>query len=415
MKITRSHGHLGRAALSVFCLVWMGSGCARHRHPPPAVSEILLADEQHKDRILRGVYSGEGSWRWTAPSFAFALDPPPAAQATFLEMDFTVPQELLEKASSVTLVAKVNGVEVARRNYQKAERSLLACKVPPEALQLRPAEVEFTVDPSVADPGKGRALGLIVVSVGLKEYQQTAEFRDAQLALSRQAYENVLKQRNLEIPVEKQRELMKLFHSLSIWDSLWFQNVRLIKNPLDLWMLQQIAYEVRPDFVIETGTWYGGSALYWAHTLNGMGLENARVLTVDIQDLTGQGASSHPLWKKYVEFSLGSSTDPAIVAKFAARVKNSRVIVNLDSDHSMHHVLNELRAYAPMVSPGSYLAVEDTHLDGVPTHPEQGPGPMAAVLQFLAENHEFEQDFSREAMVMTSYPGGFLRRKGKVH
>jgi cephalosporin hydroxylase len=115
-----------------------------------------------------------------------------------------------------------------------------------------------------------------------------------------------------------------------------------------------------------------------------------------------------------VEFSLGSSTDPAIVSKFAERVKNSRTLVNLDSDHSMHHVLNELRAYAPLVSPGSYIAVEDTHLDGVPTHPEQGAGPMAAVLQFLAENREFEQDFSREAMVMTSYPGGWLRRKTKV-
>src|ERR1017187_2131177 len=142
MKITRSQGHLGRTVLSVFCLVWMGSGCTRLRHPPPAVSEILLADEQHKDRILRGVYSGEGSWRWTAPSFAFALDPPSAAQATFLEMDFTVPQELIEKASNVTVVAKVNGVEVARRNYQKADRNLLACKVPPEALQRRPAEGE---------------------------------------------------------------------------------------------------------------------------------------------------------------------------------------------------------------------------------------------------------------------------------
>ena len=410
-SVARKERVAGRVVLSFLCLVLMGSGCTRHRHPQPLVSEVLLSNGQHRDRILRGVYAGEGGWRWTAPSFAFSLDPPPAAKATYLELDFTVPQELIEKHPDVTLVAKVNGVEVVRQNYRKADRYLLASKVPPEALKRLPAEVEFAVDQSVADPGKGRTLGLIVVSVGLKEYEQTAEFRDAQLAESHKAYENVLKQRDLQMPVEKQRELMKLFHSLPIWDSLWFQNVRIIKNPLDLWMLQQIAYEIRPDFVIETGTWYGGSALYWGHTLNGMGLENARVLTVDIQDLTGQGASSNPLWKKYVEFSLSSSTDPAIVAKYAQRVKGSRTIVNLDSDHSMHHVLNELRAYAPMVSPGSYIAVEDTHLDGVPTHPEQGPGPMAAVLQFLSENHEFEQDFSREAMVMTSYPGGWLRRK----
>jgi cephalosporin hydroxylase len=211
----------------------------------------------------------------------------------------------------------------------------------------------------------------------------------------------------------KQRELMRLFHDLPIWESLRFHNVRIIKNPLDLWMLQQIAYEVQPDFVIETGTWYGGSALYWAHTLNGIGLENARVLTVDIQDLTSEGASSHPLWKKYVEFFHGSSTSPKIVGQIAQRVQNRRVIVNLDSDHSMHHVLQELRMYAPLVSAGSYIAVEDTHLDGIPTHPEQGPGPMGAVRQFLAEggSKNFEQDFTREAMVLTSYPGGWLRRK----
>jgi len=399
------------AAAGVWCLIWYGGSCARQRHPHPVVSEILLADGQPQDRVLRGIYEDQGLWRWTAPSFAFALDPPPAGKPAFLELDFTVPQELMEKTPNVTLAARVNGIEVVRRNYQKAGRYLLAAKVPAEALRKAPAEVEFTVDQSVADPGKGRTLGLIAVSAGLKEFEQTAEFREAQLAQSHQAYENVLKQRDLQIPAEKQRELMKLFHSLPIWESLWFQNVRIIKNPLDLWMLQQIAYEVRPDFVIETGTWYGGSALYWAHTLNGMGLENARVLTVDIQDLTGQGASSNPLWKKYVEFSQGSSTDPAIVSKFAGRVKHARTIVNLDSDHSMHHVLNELRAYAPLVSPGSYIAVEDTHLDGVPTHPEQGPGPMAAVRQFLSENQDFEQDFSREAMVMTSYPGGWLRRK----
>ncbi|MBZ5726636.1 MAG: cephalosporin hydroxylase family protein [Acidobacteriia bacterium] len=403
-----------RAVIAVSCLAAICSGCRRHRDRQPAVSEIHLSDEAHKDRILRGVYAGEGGWMWTAPSFAVALDPPPPSRGEFLEMDFAVPEELLGQASTVTLVAHINGVEVARQTYSKAGRYLLSCRVPAAALARRPAEVVFTADRSFVNPA-GRVLGLIAVSVALKEYEQSAQFRDEQLAQSRQAYAQVLKQRDLQMPLDKQREMMKLFHDLPIWNSLWFHNVRIIKNPLDLWMLQQIAYEVRPDFVIETGTWYGGSALYWAHTLNGMGLESARVLTVDIQDLTGQGASAHPLWKKYVEFYLGSSTDPAIVSQIARKVRNWRTIVNLDSDHSMQHVLRELRLYAPLVSPGSYIAVEDTHLDGVPTHPEQGPGPMAAVRQFLAEggSREFEQDFTREAMVMTSYPGGWLRRKSK--
>ncbi len=397
------------------CLLCVSPGCRRARQNAAAVSEVVVASNAHPDRILRGVYPDVRGWRWTAPVFAFSLDPPPAAKPAYLELDFAIPGELMATTPAVTVVAKVNGVEVVRRTYQQAGRNLLACQVPESALRQRPAEVEFSVDRSITDPATSRLQGLIVVSAGFKEYEQTTEFREAELAKSRQAYQEVIKQRDLKMPVEKQRELMKLFHDLPIWESLSFHNVRIIKNPLDLWMLQQIAYEVRPDFVIETGTWYGGSALYWAHTLNGMGLENARVLTVDLQDLTKLGASSHPLWKRYVEFSLGSSTDPNIVSKFAQRAKGWRVIVNLDSDHSMHHVLEELRMYAPLVSPGSYIAVEDTHLDGVPTHPEQGPGPMAAVRQFLLEGagKDFEQDFTREAMVMTSYPGGWLRRKSR--
>lgn len=389
------------------------AACSRGGRSVAPVSEIVVAAPRHQQRILRGVYPGEEGWRWTAPVFAFALDPPAPGKPTYLEMDFTVPDEIMEAGRAATVVANVNGVEVGRRTYPVAGRYLFAAQVPSQALARRPAEIEFAVDRSYRDPAASRVQGLIVVSVGLREYEQTAAFREAEMAKSRLAYEEVLRQRNLRFPIEKQREIMRLFHDLPIWESLRFHNVRIIKNPLDLWTLQQIAYEVQPDFVIETGTWNGGSALYWAHTLNGLGLENARVLTVDMQDFTNQGASAHPLWKRYVDFFHGSSTDPKIVAKIAQRVRNRRVIVNLDSDHSMRHVLEELRLYAPLVSAGSYIAVEDTHLDGIPTHPDQGPGPMAAVRQFLSEvaGREFEQDFTREALVMTSYPGGWLRRK----
>ena len=391
------------------------TGCRRGSTPARlSVSEILFANKDNPDRIVRGIYPGSEGWRWTAPDFVVRLDPPPATKEVYLELDLAIPGELNGRLP-VTVVAIANGVQVASKTYREPVRDMLACKLPAQVLARRPVEVEFSVDGSFTDPPASSARSVIVVSVGLKDYYQTAEFGKAELARSHAAYEEILKQRDLKLPIEKQKEIMRLFHDLPIWESMWFHGVRIIKNPLDLWMMQQIAWEVRPDFVVETGTWYGGSALYWAHTLNGMGLENARVLTVDLQDFTNEGAASHPLWKKYVEFYRGSSTDPKIVAKIARRVKGWRVIVNLDSDHTMKHVLEELKMYAPLVNPGSYLAVEDTHLDGIPTHPELGPGPMAAVRRFLAEGDgkNFEQDFSREAMVMTSYPGGWLRRKSR--
>lgn len=101
------------------------------------------------------------------------------------------------------------------------------------------------------------------------------------------------------------------------------------------------------------------------------------------------------------------------MSAITAKVKGRKTLVALDSDHRRDHVLNELHAYSPMVTPGSYLVVEDTHMDGVPTQPDFGPGPMAAVLQFLKDEggKQFEQDLAREALVMTFNPGGWLRRK----
>jgi cephalosporin hydroxylase len=124
-------------------------------------------------------------------------------------------------------------------------------------------------------------------------------------------------------------------------------------------------------------------------------------------------AAVHPLWKKYVTFLQASSTDEKIVSQIAAMVKGRRTIVVLDSDHRAQHVLRELRAYAPMVSSGSYLVVEDTHIDGIPTQPDFGPGPAAAVEMFLKEpaGRQFTRDMRREAFVMTFNPGGWLKRK----
>ena len=363
-----------------------------------------------QDRILRGFYPGTGEWLWTGPEFALRLDPVNDSRPTYVELEFTVPDELIAASPKLIVAAKVNGTEVARKSYEKAGRTVLAVEVPSSALTRKPAEVEFVADHSFNEGGQAKSL--IFLSAGLKEFEHTAAFQDSELAHAQAAYQEVLKQRDLKFPIEKQNDLMKLFHELPIWETLSFQGVRIIKNPLDLWMLQQIAWEVKPVYIVETGTWQGGSALWWAQTLDGMGLDDSRILTVDIQDLT-TAASKNRLWKKYVTFSLGSSTDPKIVSAFLERVKGKRVIVNLDSDHSMGHVLRELKMYAPMVSKGSYIAVEDTHLDGVPTHPEQGPGPLAAVRQFLRDggDKDFEQDFTREAMVMTSYPGGWLKRK----
>ena len=89
--------------------------------------------------------------------------------------------------------------------------------------------------------------------------------------------------------------------------------------------------------------------------------------------------------------------------------KPSPVLVILDSDHTKVHVLKELERFAPLVTKGSYLIVEDTNISGHPIEDYSGD-PMGAVLEFLSTHPEFESDRSREKYLISQNPFGYLRR-----
>jgi len=182
----------------------------------------------------------------------------------------------------------------------------------------------------------------------------------------------------------------------------WF-GFETLKCPLDLWMYQELLVRTRPDVVVETGTWRGGSALYLAMVLDQLG--HGRVITIDANP---QGNfPEHPR----ITYVAGSSTDPAIVAGVYGSVGATRAMVILDSDHTEQHVYDEIVTYSPLVQPGDYLVVEDTNINGHPTLQEFGPGPMEAVLRFLSETDDFEVDRRCERFLMTLNPSGYLKRK----
>jgi len=112
-----------------------------------------------------------------------------------------------------------------------------------------------------------------------------------------------------------------------------------------------------------------------------------------------------------ITYLQGSSTDPEVANQALASVsKPAKVMVILDSDHTEAHVLRELEMYGPHVSPGCYLVVEDTNINGHPVRAEYGRGPFEAVQTFIASNQSFVIDLKREKYLMTFNPKGFLRR-----
>lgn len=191
------------------------------------------------------------------------------------------------------------------------------------------------------------------------------------------------------------------------WRNTWFLGHAVQKCPLDLWLYQEIMYRIRPDIIVETGTFAGGSALYIASLCDL--LDTGRILTIDIEDQRGR--PTHPR----ITYVRGSSVATEVVARVKAEIRSSSaaptVMVILDSDHSRDHVLGELEAYSPLVTKGSYLIVEDTNLNGHPVSPEHGPGPMEAVETFVAGHPDFAHDTEMDKFFLTFNPHGYLRRR----
>jgi cephalosporin hydroxylase len=197
-------------------------------------------------------------------------------------------------------------------------------------------------------------------------------------------------------------------HDDNTWRKNSFLGIRTLQNPLDVWITFEIIHKVKPDVIVETGTLQGGSAALWAMFLEQVNPEG-RVITIDIENESPK-ARKLPISRRRVDFLIGSSTAPEIVEEVRRRVAGKRVLVILDSAHYMDHVLDELLAYAPLVSRGSYIIVQDTAMNGHPTAPDFGPGPYEAVEAFLAETDDFVADRSRERHMMTNNPMGFLQR-----
>jgi cephalosporin hydroxylase len=189
-----------------------------------------------------------------------------------------------------------------------------------------------------------------------------------------------------------------------------YLGVPTLQHPFDAWITQEIICEVRPEVVVEIGSYCGGSAVMWAMLLEQLD-PHGFVVAVDIEDNTVQ-ARQLEIFERRVRFIQGSSLDPEVIEEVFGRVGDRRALVILDSAHNMAHVRAELDAYAPLVAPGSYLIVQDTAINGHPIEPGWGPGPYEAVEDFLARDDRFVVDWRRERMMFTLNPGGFLWRKG---
>jgi cephalosporin hydroxylase len=198
----------------------------------------------------------------------------------------------------------------------------------------------------------------------------------------------------------------KIYFRSGVFKDTKWMGVDALKCPTDMWVYQELIYSLEPDLIIETGTYRGGSALYFAQLLESIG--KGQVVTVDIKgEDEFPGRPAHPR----IRYVTGSSIDPSVVNTVTSIARDAgTVMVILDSAHESEFKLKELRLYSALVTEGSFIIAEDTCFDGYPAWPEFGPGPAAAVARFLEGNPDFEAVRECEKHMITFSPGAFLRR-----
>ncbi|PRM91994.1 cephalosporin hydroxylase [Arcobacter cryaerophilus gv. occultus] len=197
----------------------------------------------------------------------------------------------------------------------------------------------------------------------------------------------------------------------------------IIQYPQDMIALQEIIWDVKPDMIIETGIAHGGSLIFSASMLTLLEacgeIENGKVLgiDIDIREHNKKAIEAHPMSKKITMFQ-GSSIDEEMIQKVHEFAKSGKkILVCLDSNHTHEHVLAELKAYAPLVSTGSYCCVFDTLIEDMPegSFPNRpwnkGNNPKTAVWEFLKQNDNFVIDKDIEnKLLITVAPDGYLKR-----
>ncbi len=190
-----------------------------------------------------------------------------------------------------------------------------------------------------------------------------------------------------------------------IFNKCSWMGVPTVKNPLDAWVYQEIIFEVKPDVIVEIGSFKGGSTIYFAHLLDLLG--KGEVVSVDV-DRTHYEAQHDR-----IVTVTGDSSSDEVVNEVAGRCEGKTVLVVHDGDHAREQVAKDLATYSKFVSPNSYFIVEDGIVDLFESDESLGlhtDGPLVAVDDFLRDNPDFAADRERERYILTYNPRGFLRR-----
>ena len=156
------------------------------------------------------------------------------------------------------------------------------------------------------------------------------------------------------------------------------------KNPFDLSLYTKLLWSLKPRTIIEIGSAYGGSALWFADILSSFNL-NSHIYSIDI-DTSNIDIQDHRI--TFIQGSL-FNLDSLLPDKFFKNLSRPLLIIE-DSSHfydAPYHVLNFFKSF---LEKGEYIIIEDGIVRNLGENYKQyDDGPNKAIEQFIQHNRDF--------------------------
>ena len=193
-----------------------------------------------------------------------------------------------------------------------------------------------------------------------------------------------------------------------------------IQFPNDMMVIQELIFKQKPKIIIECGIGHGGMLIFYASILKLLNIKNFKVIGIDvlIKSKNRKRLKNHPL-SKYIELHEISSINQNFFNKLKnnAKLKKSKKLIILDSNHTKEHVFKELNLYSTLLRKGEYIVVMDTIIEFIKATYNRGKAfkkgnsPYNAVTDFLKYNKNFKVDtFYENKSYLTVAKKGFLQK-----
>lgn len=161
-----------------------------------------------------------------------------------------------------------------------------------------------------------------------------------------------------------------------------YRNVPFFKNPFDISLYLLLLSRLAPRTVIEIGSKFGGSALWFADMLTAQGVAGARVVSVDIKPLA-EFKDPRILFLTGDAKRLEDVLPPALLNECPRPW-----LVIEDSSHFYAESIATLNFFHAHLRSGDYIVVEDGIVSQLShkQYRQYEDGPNRAVADFLAEH-----------------------------